>query len=139
MNFMNFRTTKSTSIVVVVIRVMIPKYPAAIRNLHFILFALQPRFLHSILPTSTMSDTFTIHYFATVSQYTLRDTESLPSPQSLSTLFDTLEESYPEITAKVLSTCCVSLDGEYVDIETDGDVLINSGAEVALIPPVSSG
>lgn len=86
-----------------------------------------------------MSDTFTIHYFATVSQYTLRDTESLPSPQPLSTLFDTLEESYPEITAKVLSTCCVSLDGEYVDIETDGDVLINAGAEVALIPPVSSG
>lgn len=85
-----------------------------------------------------MSDTFTIHYFATVAQYTLRDTECLPS-QPLSTLFDTLEEWYPDITAKVLSTCCVSLDGEYVDIETDGGVMINAGAQVALIPPVSSG
>jgi len=86
-----------------------------------------------------MSETFSIHYFATASQYTSKNTESLPAPLKLSSLFDELEKRYPGITDKILSSCGVSLDGEYVDIEEDGDVLIQAGGEVAVIPPVSSG
>jgi molybdopterin converting factor small subunit len=85
------------------------------------------------------SQTFQIHYFATASQYTSKNTESLPAPLRLSTLFSELETRYPGITAKVLSSCGVSLDGDYVDIQEDGDLLIQAGSEVAVIPPVSSG
>lgn len=86
-----------------------------------------------------MSDTFTIHYFASASQFTSKNTESLPAPQKLSTLFDELEKRYPGIGTKVLSSCGISLNGEYVDIEEDVDVVIEAGGEVAVIPPVSSG
>ncbi|KAJ5951652.1 uncharacterized protein N7479_010065 [Penicillium vulpinum] len=86
-----------------------------------------------------MSETFTIHYFATASQYTSKNTELLPAPLKLSALFGELEQRYPGITPKVLSTCGVSLDGEYVDIQEDGDIIIQAGSEVAVIPPVSSG
>jgi molybdopterin converting factor small subunit len=86
-----------------------------------------------------MSETFTIHYFATASQFTTKNTESLPAPLKLSSLFGELEKRYPGIVSKVLSSCGVSLDGEYVDVEEDVDVLIQAGGEVAIIPPVSSG
>ncbi|CAG8186252.1 unnamed protein product [Penicillium olsonii] len=86
-----------------------------------------------------MSQSFTIHYFASASQYTSKHTESLPAPQQLSSLFGELEKRYPGIVAKVLSCCGISLNGEYVDIEEDVDVVIEAGAEVAVIPPVSSG
>ncbi|CAI7596684.1 unnamed protein product [Penicillium glandicola] len=85
-----------------------------------------------------MSETFTIHYFATASQYTSKNTESLPAPLKLSALFSELEQRYPGIVDKVLSTCGVSLDGEYVDVEEDGEVLIQAGGEVAVIPPMSA-
>ncbi|KAJ5209925.1 hypothetical protein N7491_009735 [Penicillium cf. griseofulvum] len=85
-----------------------------------------------------MSGTFTIHYFATASQYTSKNTESLPAPLKLSDLFGELEQRYPGMV-QILSTCGVSLNGEYVDIEEDGDVVIQTGGEVAVIPPVSSG
>jgi molybdopterin converting factor small subunit len=83
--------------------------------------------------------TFTIHYFATASQYTTKNTESLSAPLPLSDLFNQLEKHYPGIVEKVLSSCGVSLNGEYVDVKEDVDVVILSGAEVAIIPPVSSG
>ncbi|KAJ5782053.1 hypothetical protein N7457_003827 [Penicillium paradoxum] len=86
-----------------------------------------------------MSETFTIHYFATASQYTSKHTESLPAPLKLSALFGELEQRYPGIVPKVLSSCGVSLDGEYVDVEEDVGVVIQAGSEVAVIPPVSSG
>ncbi|CAG8253248.1 unnamed protein product [Penicillium salamii] len=104
--------------------------------------------LHTLSPSlnfapntiiSMMSDTFTIHYFASASQFTSKNTESLPAPQKLSTLFDELEKRYPGIGSKVLSSCGISLNGEYVDIEEDVDVVIEAGGEVAVIPPVSSG
>ncbi|CAG7919510.1 unnamed protein product [Penicillium olsonii] len=88
---------------------------------------------------SIMSQSFTIHYFASASQYTSKHTESLPAPQQLSSLFGELEKRYPGIVAKLLSSCGISLNGEYVDIEEDVDVVIEAGAEVAVIPPVSSG
>ncbi|KAG0152943.1 hypothetical protein PDIDSM_1902 [Penicillium digitatum] len=84
-----------------------------------------------------MSETFTIHYFATASQYTSKNTESLPAPLKLSALFGELEQRYPGIVHKVLSTCGVSLNGEYVDVQEDEEVLIQAGGEVAVIPPLS--
>ncbi|KAJ5605240.1 hypothetical protein N7510_010394 [Penicillium lagena] len=89
--------------------------------------------------TGTQTETFTIHYFATASQYTSKNTESLPAPLSLSALFPLLEERYPGITEKVLRSCGVSVEGEYVDIEADKEIVILSRQEVAIIPPVSSG
>ena len=86
-----------------------------------------------------MSEIFTIHYFATASQYTSKNTESLPAPLKLSALFGELEQRYPGILQKVLSTCGISLNGEYVDVEGDGELVIPAGGEVAVIPPVSSG
>lgn len=99
--------------------------------------------------------TFQIHYFATASSYTGKQTESLPAPLPLSRLFDTLEARYPGIRERVLRCCGVSLGLEYVDVEEaeqlekqreggkgEGDgsvVVIKAGDEVGIIPPVSSG
>ncbi|KAJ5810673.1 Molybdopterin synthase sulfur carrier subunit [Penicillium pulvis] len=83
--------------------------------------------------------TFTIHYFATASQFTTKNTESLPAPLPLAQLSPLLEERYPGIREKILVSCGVSLDGEYVDVEEDAQAIIQAGAEVAIIPPVSSG
>ncbi|QKX54604.1 uncharacterized protein TRUGW13939_01692 [Talaromyces rugulosus] len=82
---------------------------------------------------------FTIHYFASASSFTSKDTEMLPAPMRLLELFPALEEKYPGIKDMVLYSCGVSLDGEYVNAEADDGVLIGCGAEVAIIPPVSSG
>jgi molybdopterin converting factor small subunit len=57
----------------------------------------------------------------------------------LSELFPLLEERYPGIREKILGSCGVSLESEYVDIQEDADKVIKSGDEVAIIPPVSSG
>ncbi|KAJ6015894.1 Molybdopterin synthase sulfur carrier subunit [Penicillium herquei] len=89
--------------------------------------------------SQTQTGTFTIHYFATASQYTTKNTESLPAPLQLSLLFPLLEERYPGIREKVLASCGISLEGEYVDIEEDATTVIQAGNEVAIIPPVSSG
>lgn len=85
------------------------------------------------------SGTFTIHYFATASQYTAKNTERLPAPLPLSSLYPTLEQRYPGIIDKVLTSCGVSVEGDYVDIEEDAKRIIQAGEEVAVIPPVSSG
>ena len=94
--------------------------------------------------------TFQILYFASASSYTGKSNETLPAPLPLSKLFPLLEERYPGITEKVLSSCTVSVGLEYVDIpsvEDDGieggrereGRVIGEGEEVAIIPPVSSG
>ncbi|KAJ5180907.1 Molybdopterin synthase sulfur carrier subunit [Penicillium capsulatum] len=83
-------------------------------------------------------DAFTIHYFASASQYTGRHTEHLRAPLALSQLFPTLEAIYPGIQT-VLKSCAVSLAGEYVDLDEEPGRLIGVGDEVAIIPPVSSG
>ncbi|KAJ5531953.1 Molybdopterin synthase sulfur carrier subunit [Penicillium frequentans] len=92
---------------------------------------------HSSNPVS--QGTFTIHYFATASQFTTKNTECLPAPLPLAQLSPLLEERYPGIREKVLVSCGVSLDGEYVDVEEDAQTIIQAGSEVAIIPPVSSG
>jgi len=82
---------------------------------------------------------FTIHYFATASQYTAKNTERLPAPTTFSHLFPLLEERYPGIRDAVLRSSGISVDGEYVDLDDEPTRLIRPGAEVAIIPPVSSG
>ncbi|OOQ83762.1 Molybdopterin synthase sulfur carrier subunit [Penicillium brasilianum] len=88
---------------------------------------------------SSSTETFTIHYFATASQYTSKNTERLPAPLPLSGLFPLLEERYPGIHKKVLGSCSVSLESDYVDVVEDAQKVIQCGDEVAIIPPVSSG
>ncbi len=86
---------------------------------------------------------FTLLYFATASSYTSRDSELLPAPLLLSSLFPMLEKRYPGITSKVLETCMVTINLEYVTIpepgSVDKDIIIKEGDEVAIIPPVGAG
>lgn len=99
-----------------------------------------------------MQPTFKILYFASASAYTRKHAELLPAPLPAHKLFDLLEEKYPGIQEKVLSSCAVSVGLEYVDDEVlrrrgekdaegEGEavVVIKEGEEVAIIPPVSSG
>ena len=90
--------------------------------------------------------TFTILYFASASSFTGRSSDNLPAPLHLSRLFPLLEEKYPGITGKVLESCLVTVNLEYVDvpspdatIQPEEEVVIEAGSEVAIIPPVSSG
>lgn len=86
---------------------------------------------------------FKILYFASASSFTSKDSEKLDAPLPLSKLFETLESQYKGIKEKILESCLVTINLEYVDIpqgETEGaETLIKVGDEVAIIPPVSSG
>lgn len=70
-----------------------------------------------------------------------RDSESLPAPLPLGKLFSELESRYPGVQAKILDSCLVTVNLDYVDVPEDGEdgALIQEGDEVAIIPPVSSG
>lgn len=86
---------------------------------------------------------FSILYFAAASTFTKKTSEHLPAPVKARRLFDTLEERYPGIKQKVLASCAVTVNLEYVDLDEadspDMDREIAEGDEVAIIPPVSSG
>jgi molybdopterin synthase sulfur carrier subunit len=91
---------------------------------------------------------FTLLYFAAASSFTKLSSETLPAPLCLSKLFDILEEKYPGMKGKVLSSCAVTINLEYVDMDEEDDssapakddgTIIREGDEVAIIPPVSSG
>ncbi|KAH9902079.1 molybdopterin synthase small subunit CnxG [Xylariomycetidae sp. FL2044] len=90
---------------------------------------------------------FNVLYFASASSFTSKEYETLSAPLALSKLFDTLEERHKGITDKILSSCLVTVNLNYVDIpdETTKDsdpsaqATIVEGDEVAIIPPVSSG
>lgn len=86
---------------------------------------------------------FSILYFAAASTFTGKTNESLPAPIETSNLFALLEQRYPQITDKVLGSCAVTVNLEYIDIGEDdaenGRKVIQEGDEVAIIPPVSSG
>ncbi|KAI1937722.1 hypothetical protein LOZ66_004003 [Ophidiomyces ophidiicola] len=90
---------------------------------------------------SNKQPTFQILYFASAASFTRKASESLPAPLPVHKLFDVLEERYPGMKDKVLVSCAVSVELDYVQLEdngTDGRV-IQAGEEVAIIPPVSSG
>ncbi|KAG7117011.1 Molybdopterin synthase sulfur carrier subunit like protein [Verticillium longisporum] len=75
------------------------------------------------------------------SSYTAKDQEALPAPLPLGRLFDTLEERYSGIKSKILDSCLVTINLDYVDLPKPGEdgAMIKEGDEVAIIPPVSSG
>ena len=85
---------------------------------------------------------FTILYFASASSYTSKDTETFEAPLKIGELFEVLDKKYAGMRSKVLDSCLITINLEYVDI-ADGDdettATIHEGDEVAIIPPVSSG
>ncbi len=86
---------------------------------------------------------FNVLYFASASSFTSREFETLPAPLPLGKLFDTLEEKYHGIKDKILNSCLVTINLNYVDVPEPNDetsqAVIKEGDEVAIIPPVSSG
>jgi molybdopterin converting factor small subunit len=82
---------------------------------------------------------FNVLYFATAQSFTHKTHDALPAPLPLNKLFATLEDKYAGITGKVLKSCLVTVNMDYVDVEDEDDKTIEEGDEVAIIPPVSSG
>lgn len=82
---------------------------------------------------------FNLLYFAASSSYTKKGSEYLKAPFKATELFDTLEKMYPGIKARVLESCAVTLNLEYIDLDDRADIVFKEGDEVAIIPPVSSG
>ncbi|KAL7267366.1 hypothetical protein RUND412_010050, partial [Rhizina undulata] len=78
---------------------------------------------------------FKILYFSTASTFTGKSSEDLPAPLRLSQLFDTLNQRYPGMKEKVLGSCMVTVDLEYVDLEEGGGRTLVGGEEVAIVPP----
>ena len=84
----------------------------------------------------------TVLYFASASSYTSKESETFDAPLPISQLFMLLEETYNGMQSKVLESCLVTVNLEYVDLpQVAGEVefVIKDGDEVAIIPPVSSG
>jgi molybdopterin synthase sulfur carrier subunit len=98
------------------------------------------------MSTSTALGQFNILYFAAASSYTKKMSESLPAPLPANQIFDVLDSRYPGIKEKILTSCAVTLNLEYIDVDVDelsdpsiSSIIIREGDEVAIIPPVSSG
>ena len=81
---------------------------------------------------------FNMLYFAAASTFTNKSSEHLKAPLKTNALFDALETLYPGIKEKVLASCAVTVNLEYVDLD-EAPITIQEGDEVAIIPPVSSG
>ncbi|KAI1333107.1 molybdopterin synthase small subunit CnxG [Xylariaceae sp. FL0255] len=92
---------------------------------------------------------FRILYFASASTFTAKEHDDFPAPLAINKLFYALEEKYAGIKEKILSSCLVTINLDYVDVPKDDDdatennnnnsLIIQEGDEVAIIPPVSSG
>ena len=85
---------------------------------------------------------FNVLYFASAGSYTSKQFESIPAPLPLKRLFSALEERHVGIKDKILGSCMVTINLEYVDMpaeDADDVTMIKEGDEVAIIPPVSSG
>jgi molybdopterin converting factor small subunit len=88
---------------------------------------------------------FVVLYFASAGSFTAREHEFFEAPLPLSRLFQTLENQYNGMQTKVLESCLVTVNLEYVDVPQAGgegmdqEYIIQAGDEVAIIPPVSSG
>lgn len=86
---------------------------------------------------------FNVLYFAGASTFIGKDHETLPAPLALDQLFLRLESRYPGLKSRVLDSCLVTINLEYVDVPAEaaaaGGLVIQDGDEVAIIPPVSSG
>lgn len=87
---------------------------------------------------------FTLLYFASASSFTHKNHEFLPSPVAVCELFSVLDEKYSGMKQKVLSSCAVTVNLDYVDLQEEAEkgedgLVIKEGDEVAILPPVSSG
>lgn len=87
---------------------------------------------------------FTVLYFASSSSYTRKQQDHIAAPLPLSQLPDLLDKQYPGIKEKVLGSCAVTVNLDYVDVEEEAGkgedgLVVQAGDEVAIIPPVSSG
>lgn len=87
---------------------------------------------------------FTVLYFASASSYTRKQHDFFPGPLPLAQLPDFLEKQYSGIKEKVLESCALTVNLDYVDIEEEvskgeNGLVVREGDEVAVIPPVSSG
>ncbi|KAF1978931.1 Molybdopterin synthase sulfur carrier subunit [Bimuria novae-zelandiae CBS 107.79] len=94
-------------------------------------------------PVKAPAGHFSILYFAAASTYTTKTNEHLPAPLEARDLFSKLEDRYPGIKDKVLSSCAITVNLAYIDLDGDDapdlGLVIKEGDEVAIIPPVSSG
>lgn len=87
---------------------------------------------------------FTVLYFASSSSYTHKQHDFFPGPLRLSQVPDVLEKQYPGIKEKILGSCALTVNLDYVDLEEEGakgeqGLVVQPGDEIAIIPPVSSG
>ncbi|KAI7091732.1 hypothetical protein KC356_g443 [Hortaea werneckii] len=83
---------------------------------------------------------FTLLYFASATSYTRKQHDFLPAPLPILGLHDKLEKLYPGIVEKVLRSCAVTVNLDYVDLEEEASkgekgLVIQPGDEVAIIPP----
>ncbi|KAI4672368.1 uncharacterized protein J4E78_000869 [Alternaria triticimaculans] len=92
-------------------------------------------------PAKAPAGQFSILYFAAASTFTGKTSEHLPAPVRARDVFAMLEERYPDIRDKVLSSCAMTINMEYVDVgeddAEDANKQIVEGDEVAIIPPLS--
>lgn len=90
---------------------------------------------------------FTVLYFASASSYIGKPSgghDFFSAPVKASKIFDVLEARYPGMKSKVLESCLLNVDEEYVDLgeeaaKGDNGKTILEGSTVVIIPPVSAG
>ncbi|KAH7326520.1 hypothetical protein B0I35DRAFT_508714 [Stachybotrys elegans] len=80
---------------------------------------------------------FKVLYFASASSHTGKEHEELPAPLALDKLFAELDARYPGFQAKILDSCLVTVNLDYVDVPGEGGVTIQEADEVAIIPPAA--
>ena len=80
-------------------------------------------------------------YFAAAKSYTRKQSDFFEAPMAINKLYDHLEKLYPGIKMKVLDSCALTVNEEYVDSNASDSNMgaLSEGDEVAIIPPVSSG
>ena len=119
-------------------------------SLDYAKLTVESRLALPIMTPKAPAGHFTVLYFAYASSYTHKTSEYLPAPLEGAKLFGVLEQRYAGFTEKVLSSCLVTVNLEYVDVGSESSLgsskavpqqplLIKEGDEVAIIPPVSSG
>jgi molybdopterin converting factor small subunit len=86
-----------------------------------------------------VSGTFKVLYFATARSYTGKEEEALPAPLAVGALFAELDRRYRGMAERVLGSCRVAINWEYVDVAEDAERMVGPGDEVGIVPPVSSG
>lgn len=82
---------------------------------------------------------FTLLYFASAASFTKKDADFFEAPCSVFSLYQILESKYAGIYNKVLVSCALTINLNYIDVDNSEDFIIREGDEVAIIPPVSSG